>query len=196
MKTNYDLKMQQIVNNLEGKPKLLLHSCCAPCSSSVISRIKELFDITVVYYNPNIYPENEYLKRKTDQIRLLKLLNVKFLDCDYNEQEFLSQVVGLEAEKEGGARCPKCFMLRLKYTAQKAKELGFDYFGTTLTISPHKNEQIINLLGESLEKDINVKFLYSDFKKHNGYLNSIKLSKEYNLYRQDYCGCRYSLRNN
>ena len=196
MKTNYDLKMQQIVNNLTGQPKLLLHSCCAPCSSSVISRLCNLFDITVVYYNPNIYPESEYLKRKAEQIRLLELLNVKFLDCDYNEKEFLSQVVGLEAEKEGGARCPKCFMLRLKYTAKKAKEYGFDYFGTTLTISPHKNEQIINLLGETLENDLNVKFLYSDFKKHNGYLNSIKLSKEYNLYRQDYCGCRYSLRNN
>ena len=194
-KVNYDLKYEEIVHGLNGKPTVLLHSCCGPCSSWVLSKIKEIFDVTVVYYNPNIYPKEEYIKRKQEQIRLLKELNVKFLDCDYNEQEYLDYVCGLEQEQEGGARCNKCFMLRLEYTCKKAKELGFDFFGTTLTVSPHKNEQIINQIGEYLQGKYGINYLFADFKKHDGYLNSIKLSKEYNLYRQDYCGCRYSLTN-
>lgn len=192
-KINYELEYEKICKSLTLKPKLLLHSCCAPCSSSVLARVCENFDVTIFYYNPNIYPKEEYLKRKAEQIRLCKTLNVNILDCDYNEQEFLDSVKGLECEKEGGARCNKCFLIRLDKTALTAKQNGYDYFGTTLTVSPHKNEQIINKIGENLQKKYNISYLFADFKKHNGYLNSIKLSKEYNLYRQNYCGCRFSI---
>lgn len=195
-KINYELKFLEIVNNLSNKPKLLLHSCCAPCSSATLKRVLEFFDVSVIYYNPNIYPQSEYEKRKSEQIKLLKTFDINFLDCDYNYQDFLSKVKGLENEIEGGKRCNKCFLIRLEYVAKKAKDLGFEYFGTTLTISPHKNEQIINQIGENLQNKYGVKYLFSDFKKKNGYLNSIKLSKEYNLYRQNYCGCEFSLNNN
>ena len=194
-KIDYNLKMQQQIKEIEersNKPKLLLHSCCAPCSSWVLEKLKNFFEITVCYYNPNIYPQSEYIKRKTEQIKLLKLLNINFLNIEYNEEEFLCGVCGLEKEKEGGARCNKCFYIRLKKIAELAEVNGFEYFGTTLTVSPHKNDQIINKIGEELQSQ-NVKFLYSNFKKENGYLNSINLSKKYNLYRQDYCGCRFSL---
>jgi len=191
-KINYELKFLDILKNIQNKPKLLLHSCCAPCSSAVIKRVSEFFDITIIYYNPNIFPKEEYDKRKVEQIRLVKILNVNFLDCDYNSDEFDNAVCGLEAEPEGGKRCNKCFYLRLEKTANMAKQLGYEYFGTTLTISPHKNEQIINQIGAILQEKYKIKFLFSDFKKKNGYLNSIDLSKEYNLYRQDYCGCKYS----
>lgn len=191
-KVDYNVKMKEIIKGLVEKPSLLLHSCCAPCSSSVLTRIKEFFDVTVVYYNPNIYPKEEYIKRKEEQIKILNILNIKFLDCDYNENEFLCGVKGLENEKEGGARCNKCFLIRLEKTARLALENNFEYFGTTLTVSPHKNAQIINTIGENLQNKLNIKYLFSDFKKENGYLNSINLSKEYNLYRQNYCGCRYS----
>ncbi len=192
IKVNYELEYQKIVKNLNDKPTLLLHSCCAPCSSSVLSKVCQNFDVTVFYYNPNIYPQEEYLKRKAEQIRLCKTFGVNFLDCDYNENEYLSYVSGLENEPEGGARCVKCFYLRLEQTAVKAKQNGFKYFGTTLTVSPHKNEQIINQIGKSLQEKHDINFLFADFKKQDGYLKSIKLSKEYNLYRQDYCGCRFS----
>ena len=192
-KIDYNLKMKQIISNLSDKPKLLLHSCCAPCSSHVMQKIKEFFDITVVYYNPNIFPKEEYEKRKSEQIRLLDILNIKYLDCDYDENEFLKFVEGFENEKEGGARCSKCFLLRLEYTAKVAKEKHYNFFGTTLTVSPHKNAEIINNIGKALEDKYNINFLYSDFKKEEGYLKSIKLSNEYNLYRQNYCGCRYSI---
>ncbi len=191
-KINYDLEFQKIVKNLNGKPKLLLHSCCAPCSSAVIENVCKFFDVTIFYYNPNIYPMEEYVKRKEEQVRLCNILNINFLDCDYNEQTFLDYVKGLEKELEGGARCNKCFYLRLEQTAKQSMQNSFEYFGTTLTVSPHKNEQIINKIGETLQKEFEVKFLFADFKKHNGYLNSINLSKKYNLYRQDYCGCRFS----
>lgn len=193
-KINYDLQFQKIINEISGKPKLLLHSCCAPCSSAVLKRICQNFDVTVYYYNPNIFPQKEYLKRKAEQQRLCNLLSVKFLDCDYNENDFLKNVAGLEQELEGGARCNKCFLLRLEKTAQIAKQTQMDYFGTTLTISPHKNEQTINLIGKNLQEKYGVNFLFADFKKHNGFLESINLSNEYNLYRQDYCGCRFSKR--
>ncbi|MBQ7885095.1 MAG: epoxyqueuosine reductase QueH [Clostridia bacterium] len=191
-KINYELKYLDIINKLENKPKLLLHSCCAPCSSAVLTRVCEHFDVTVVYYNPNIFPQEEYLLRKNEQIKLLKKLNVNFLDCEYNYFDFKNFVAGLEDEPEGGKRCNKCFLLRLDYVAKKAKELGFNYFGTTLTISPHKNEQIINQIGENLQDKYKINYLFADFKKKNGFLNSIKLSKQYNLYRQDYCGCEFS----
>lgn len=195
-KINYELKFLEIVNNLSHKPKLLLHSCCAPCSSAVLERVREYFDVCVIYYNPNIFPQEEYEKRKSEQIKLLSELNVNYLDCDYNHNEFLSQVQGLENEPEGGKRCNKCFYLRLDYVAKIAKEHNFDFFGTTLTISPHKNEQVINQIGENLQNKYSIKYLFSDFKKKNGYLNSIKLSKQYNLYRQNYCGCEFSENNN
>lgn len=191
-KTNFDLEFQKIVKNITEKPKLLLHSCCAPCSSAVLQRVCEFFDVTVLYYNPNIFPSEEYEKRKSEQIKLCKILNVNFLNCEYNEKDFLTSVLGLENEPEGGARCSKCFYLRLNKTAQIAKENNFDFYGTTLTISPHKNEQLINKIGKFLQEKYNINFLFADFKKQNGYLQSIKLSKEYNLYRQNYCGCRFS----
>ena len=193
-KIDYNKKMKEIISSLNSKPKLLLHSCCGPCSSSVLTKIKDYFDVTVLYYNPNIYPKDEYLHRKSEQIRLLNELKIKFMDCDYNEEEFLCKVKGLENEKEGGARCNKCFWLRLNQTALLASKNNFEYFGTTLSVSPHKNSDIINKIGENLQNEYKINYLFSDFKKEDGYLNSIKLAKEYNLYRQDYCGCRYSLR--
>lgn len=192
-KVNYNELMKMQINELGNlKPSLLLHSCCAPCSSHVIQKIKEHFNVTVVYYNPNICPEQEYLKRKEEQIKLLKILNVNFLDTEYNEADFMENIKGLEEEKEGGARCNKCFLIRLKKVASLAQSKGFNFFGTTLTVSPHKNAEVINKIGKSLEDGLGVKFLFSDFKKENGYLNSINLSKQYNLYRQNYCGCKFS----
>ena len=193
MKTNYDLIYQDIISKLDHKPNILLHSCCGPCSSSVIDTLKDYFNITIYYYNPNVEPKEEYEKRKKEQIRLINELgNVNYIDCDYDNEAFLEASKGYEKEKEGGLRCSKCFYLRMKKTAIKAKENDFEYFGTTLTVSPHKNSQIINEIGKEISEELDVKYLFSDFKKHNGYLKSIELSKKYNLYRQDYCGCHYS----
>ena len=182
------------------KKKILLHSCCAPCSTAVIERLKEEFDITIFYYNPNIYPEDEYKKRKNEEIKYIKHLNnvekdinISFLDCDYDCEKFYSAVKGYENEREGGARCAICFNLRLSETAKKAKDLGFDIFGTTLTVSPHKNAELINSIGMGIEKEIGIKFLVSNFKKQNGYKRSIELSKQNNIYRQNYCGCEFAL---
>lgn len=191
---NYQNKMQEIIESLNFRPKLLLHSCCGPCSTTVLSLLASYFDITVLYYNPNIEPKEEYYKRKEEQIRFIKDFNnehIKFMDCDYNNQDFRSRVVGLEQEREGGARCAVCFKLRLEKTAEITKALDFDYFGTTLTVSPHKNSEVINKIGALLETEYGVKYLYSDFKKKDGYKRSIELSKKYNLYRQDYCGCEF-----
>lgn len=191
---NYQNKLLDLINTLDYRPKLLLHSCCGPCSTTVITMLKEYFDITVFYYNPNIEPREEYEKRKSEQIRLIKELNsefVKFLESDYANEEFRSVTKGLEEEKEGGARCSVCFKLRLEKTALKAKELDYEYFGTTLTVSPYKNSYTINEIGAMLEKNFGVKYLYSDFKKNDGYKKSIELSKKYNLYRQNYCGCLF-----
>lgn len=169
-----------------------MHSCCGPCSSSVIERIKPYFDITVLYYNPNIESKEEYEKRKSEQIRLLKELNIKYMDCDYDNDIYHEKIKGTEEEKEGGARCTLCFMLRLSKTAKLAKENNFDYFGTTLTVSPHKNSELINKIGFKEAEKEGINFLPADFKKEEGYKRSIELSKKYNLYRQDYCGCIYS----
>ena len=191
---NCQNKMMEIINSLDYRPKLLLHSCCGPCSTTVLSILVKYFDITVLYYNPNIEPFEEYLHRKEEQIRFIKELAdkyIEFLDCDYANADFRSSVVGLEGEKEGGARCAVCFKLRLEYTARLAKEKNYDYFGTTLTVSPHKNSEVINKLGALLESSYGVKYLYSDFKKKDGYKKSIELSKKYNLYRQNYCGCEF-----
>lgn len=193
---NYQLKLEEIVKDLDYVPNLLLHTCCAPCSSRCIEYLSNYFNITVLYYNPNISPESEYEKRKQEQIRFLKEFKSKnkldILDVDYNYQEFLDITAGLEDEKEGGARCFKCYRLRLEKTCKMAKENNFDYFGTTLTVSPYKNSKVLNKIGEELENIYNVKYLYSDFKKNNGYKRSIELSNQYNLYRQDYCGCVFS----
>lgn len=192
MKVNYDIEMQKIIASLDYKPTLLLHSCCGPCSSACIERLKDYFKITVIYYNPNIEPLSEYEHRKSEQMRLLKELDIAFLDCDYDNGVFRNLTKNLSLEPEGGKRCAVCFGIRLKQTAVVAKENNFDYFGTTLTVSPHKNSQLINKIGEKIGEKIGIKFLYSDFKKKDGYKRSIELSKEYNLYRQNYCGCLYS----
>ena len=187
------IKKEQENNNI---PNLLLHSCCAPCSSHVIDTLTKYFNITILYYNPNIEPYEEYIKRKEEEKRFIKEFNninkLDIIDCDYDNEIYHETIKGLEDCKEGGNRCFKCYELRLEYTANKAKELGFDYFGTTLTVSPYKNSNKLNEIGELLAKKYNIKYLYSDFKKNNGYKHSIELSKEYKLYRQDYCGCIYS----
>ena len=199
---NYNNKMEEIIAIEQEKnniPSILLHSCCAPCSSHVISTLTPYFNITILYYNPNIEPYEEYLKRKEEEIRFLKeypnINKLDIIDCDYDNDKFKSMSKGLEDAPEGGARCFKCYRLRLEKTAEIAKEKGYDYFGTTLTVSPYKNSSKLNEIGEELEKEYNVKYLYSDFKKKNGYKHSIELSREYNLYRQDYCGCVFSKRN-
>ncbi len=193
---NYDLEFNRIIENITEKKSILLHSCCAPCSSHVITMLLPYFNITILYYNPNIFPENEYLKRKNEQIRLIKELNtnnLKFMDCDYDNEAYETVIKGLENESEGGKRCEKCIFLRMEKTATLANN-KYDFFGTTLTVSPHKNSQLINQIGKDLEEKYKAKFLYSDFKKKEGYKKSIELSKKFNLYRQDYCGCKYSVR--
>lgn len=194
---NYQLEMEKIIKTLAGKKKLLLHSCCAPCSSATLERLIPHFDITVFYYNPNIYPPQEFEHRKEEQLRLLKEMKeldgkVELLAPEFNDKEFYDAVKGLESEPEGGKRCVECFKLRLDLTAKTAKEKGFDYFTTTLSISPHKNARILNEVGEEMAKKYDVSYLFSDFKKKNGYKRSIELSEEYGLYRQNYCGCVYS----
>ena len=193
---NYSLELEKIIENLNGTPTLLLHSCCAPCSSYVLNYLSDYFKITVLYYNPNISPIEEYEKRKQEQIRLINEMpfknEVSILDCDYDNDKFEALARGLEEEKEGGPRCFKCYNLRLEKTALLAKENNFDYFGTTLTVSPYKNSQKLNEIGATLEEKYNIPYLYSDFKKKEGYKKSIEFSKEYNLYRQNYCGCKYS----
>ena len=196
-KRNFNLEFENIVKDILSKgekKKLLLHSCCAPCSSACLERLKDAFDVTVYYYNPNLDSEEEFKLRLREQQRLCDILSVKCVVEEFNKAEFLDAAKGLEEEKEGGARCVKCFYLRLKKTAEKAKELGYDYFATTLTVSPLKNAQLINNIGEGLEKQLDQKYLVTDFKKKGGYLRSIELSKEYDLYRQNYCGCEFSKR--
>lgn len=196
-KVNYDKRLEEIISTLTYKPTLLLHSCCGPCSSYVIYYLKDYFDITIIYYNPNIEPKEEYIKRKNEQIRLinnLNLPNLHFLDCDYENNVYRNGIIGYEKDLEGGNRCHICYKLRLKKTCEVAIKNNFEYFGTTLTVSPYKNAQILNQIGESLIKDNNIKWLYSDFKKKDGYKKSIELSKTYELYRQDYCGCLFSKR--
>lgn len=196
MKENYSVKCENILNNLDGKKKLLLHSCCGPCSSYVISYLTNYFDITILYYNPNIYPYDEYLKRKQEQIKLINEIdcsnNLDIMDCDYDNDLYEKCIIGLENEPERGNRCMVCYNLRMEKTAKMAKEYNYDYFCTTLSVSPYKNAEWINEIGEKLQNKYNINWLYSDFKKKDGYKQSILLSKKYNLYRQDYCGCIYS----
>ena len=195
-KINYQKKMEEQILSLNGTPSLLLHSCCGPCSSYVLEVLTQYFNVTLLYYNPNIYPESEYYKRYDEQKKIIKKMPfvhpVKIMECSYDENEFLSAVQGYEKEREGGSRCEKCFILRMEKTAQLAVENGFDFFTTTLSVSPHKNAPLLNKIGEELSREYSVDFLYADFKKKEGYKRSIELSKEYEIYRQDYCGCRFS----
>lgn len=172
--------------------KLLLHSCCAPCSTQVIDLLKKEYNLTVYYYNPNIDTEEEYFHRLAEQKRFCKEVGIDVIEDGHLPSEFLCKVKGLEEEPEGGARCPVCFALRLTKTAKKAKELGFDCFGTTLTVSPHKNAQIINAIGKKIEQTEQIAFLEGNYKKQDGYKKSIEFSKQYNLYRQNYCGCTFA----
>ena len=190
---NYNAEMRKIINKFNGeKKKLLLHACCAPCSSACLEKLKDFFEVTVFFYNPNIEDE-EYLKRKTELIRFIGETGwANFLDCDHDTAVFYSAVSGYENCKEGGERCALCFKMRLEETAKKAAAGGYDFFATTLTISPLKDANLINSIGASLADKHGVKWLYSDFKKENGYLRSLQLSKEHSLYRQNYCGCVFS----
>lgn len=198
MKINYEILMENQLKELEKtgtKPKLLLHSCCAPCSSAILEFLQNYFDITVYFYNPNITFEEEYYKRLNEQREYheKREYSIKVIEGKYDPREdFFKQVKGLEDRKEGGERCFKCYTLRMEATAQKAKELGFDYFSTVLSISPLKNAQWINEIGEKLYEKYGIKFLNGDFKKKNRYLRSTEISREYELYRQDYCGCVFS----
>ena len=198
MKINYDLALEnqlQEIKKSENKPRLLLHSCCAPCSSAILEFLHEYFEITVYFFNPNITFEEEYLKRLEEQKEYHKKRGYKInvVEGEYNpEIDFFQKVKGLENEREGGKRCHQCYNLRLEETAKKTQELGYDYFTTVLSISPMKNAQWINEIGEDLGKKYGIKFLNGDFKKKSRYLRSIEISKEYELYRQDYCGCIFS----
>lgn len=198
MNNNYSDKCEEILNSLDGKKRLLLHSCCGPCSSYVITYLTKFFDITILYYNPNIFPYDEYLKRKEEQIRLINEIDTEnsldIIDCDYDNDLYEKLIKGLEQEPERGKRCNVCYLMRLDKTAVIAKENGYDFFCTTLSVSPYKNANLINEYGSSLEDKYRVRWLYSDFKKKDGYKQSILLSQKYNLYRQNYCGCVYSKR--
>lgn len=193
--TNYNLEMEKEIDRLAGGEKLLLHSCCGPCSTWVIQLLKDYFKLGVLFYNPNIHPKEEYLLRKAEQIRFLEdFPEIDFIDSDYELEVYDQLTCGLEDEPEGGARCTPCFKFRLEKTADLAEKLGYSYFTTTLTISPHKNAKLINFLGQEAVEGKGVKFLPSDFKKKDGFRKSIQLADKASLYRQDYCGCRYSLR--
>ncbi|WP_322182421.1 epoxyqueuosine reductase QueH [Neglectibacter caecimuris] len=198
-KRNYGKELETLLREIgqSGKrPSLLLHACCAPCSSYVLEYLSRYFSISVLYYNPNISPKAEYEKRKTELERLLSAMplegSVTLLPCAYEGEAFLEAARGLEQAPEGGERCERCFRLRLRRAAQEAKTQGFDYFTTTLSISPLKNAELLNRIGEEVGAEFGVAHLPADFKKKEGYKRSIELSREYSLYRQNYCGCVFS----
>ena len=198
-KKNYQKELDKLIDHLQKEekvPTLLLHSCCAPCSSYVLEYLSSYFKITVLYYNPNIYPEEEYRMRVAEQQMFIEKLPVKypihFVEGAYEKERFYEMAKGLEDVPEGGERCFRCYRLRMEEAAKLAKEGGYDYFTTTLSISPLKNAQKINEIGEELAEIYKVPHLTSDFKKKNGYKRSVELSKEHDLYRQSYCGCGYS----
>ena len=211
-KINYQKELEKIIASRQEPKRVFLHSCCAPCSSYCMEYLRRHFDVTVFYYNPNIMNEEEYRKRVAEQKRLIDAYNrleetivtvgttkeiislrkISFEEGEYDVDNYLQAVKGLEDAPEGGSRCGRCFELRLRETARVAKEMGMDYFTTTLTISPLKNAQLINEIGNRIGEEYGIAFLPSDFKKNNGYLRSIELSKEYDLYRQNYCGCDFS----
>ncbi|MBE6593241.1 MAG: epoxyqueuosine reductase QueH [Ruminococcaceae bacterium] len=199
MKQNYSICLENTIKDLCEKKErktLLLHACCAPCSSYVLEYLSQYFDITLFFFNPNIAPEEEYRFREQELRRLIGDMplpsKVKLLSGRYDPNEFYEIARGKEELDEGGARCYDCYRLRLRETAQKAKELGFDYFCTTLSISPYKNAEWLNSIGAELAEEFDVRYLFSDFKKKNGYKRSCELSELYSLYRQDYCGCEFS----
>lgn len=215
-KPNYQKELDKVLEGLDNRPSLLLHSCCGPCSSYVLAYLAGYFDITVLYYNPNIYPPEEFEKRSAEQERLIEALNrdlrlfdplapdadtpvmpsgaadIKFVKAGYDPQEFFDIAKGLEEVPEGSSRCYKCYELRMREAAMAAGKDSYDYFATTLSISPLKNAEWINEIGQRLADEYGVKHLPSDFKKREGYKHSIELSRKYELYRQDYCGCIYS----
>lgn len=198
---NYQKKLDELIEKLQkdnAKPTLLLHACCAPCSSYCLEYLSKTFDITVLFYNPNIESELEFNKRVDELIRFIdecrSIEGVNLEIIDYDNSEFYNAVEGLEDEKEGGVRCFKCYELRLRKTAEYAKEHDFEYITTTLTISPHKNSDKINEIGVKVADEYGLKYLLSDFKKNDGFKRSIELSKEYDLYRQSFCGCEFSKR--
>ena len=199
MKRNYQKEMEHVIAGHQKNgdiPRLFLHSCCAPCSSYVLEYLSQYFEITVFYYNPNIFPLEEFEKRIEEQRMLISKMPAKypitFVAGDYDSEKFYALAKGLEQVKEGGERCFRCFELRLRKSAELAKAGGYDYFTTTLSISPLKNAEKLNEIGENLAEEYGICYLSSDFKKKNGYKRSTELSKEYGLYRQDYCGCIYS----
>ncbi len=200
MKVNYKRVFDEEIGRIREsgeKPTLLLHSCCAPCSSAVLEQLSEIFEITLFFYNPNIYPESEFVFRFEELGRLLKEMNLEHIEIDalpYDNAEFESIAKGLEDLPEGGERCRGCYRLRLEKSIEYARKKGFDYVTTTLSISPHKNAQWLNEIGLELGEKYGVRYLCSDFKKGDGYKRSCALSAEYNLYRQNYCGCVYSKR--
>lgn len=198
---NYQKELDKTLQRLREEnlvPRLLLHSCCAPCSSYVLEYLSQYFEITVLYYNPNLYPDTEFAKRSKEQQRLIGEMEVRhpvsFMEGTFEKEKFYRVAAGVEDAREGGERCFRCYELRLRETARLARERGFDYFTTTLSISPLKNARKLNEIGERLAKEYEVAYLASDFKKKDGYRRSVELSEEYGLYRQDYCGCEFSWR--
>jgi len=195
---NYQKKLDAFLAGLESVPHLFLHSCCAPCSSYVLEYLSQYMEITVFYYNPNISPKEEYRTRVQEQKRLVGTMEticpIHFVEGNYNPEYFYMAVKGNEEDKEGQERCFICYKLRLEEAARMAKEGGYDYFTTTLSISPLKNAAKLNEIGGQLAEEYHIPYLYSDFKKKNGYKRSIELSEKYGLYRQNYCGCVYSRR--
>lgn len=197
MEVNYQKQLDKIVDGLRGeRPRLLLQSCCGPCSSYVLEYLTRYFDVTLFWYNPNIYPEAEFNKRFQNQIKVIEAMGladrVQIMASPWKHDSYLARVKGLEAEPEGGERCTACFRLRLNETAQTAKKYGYDWFCTTLTVSPHKDAKRINEIGEEIGQAYGVRFLPSDFKKREGYKRSTELSRQYGIYRQNYCGCEFS----
>ena len=199
MKINYQIEMERELARIQAdgrRPRLLLHSCCAPCSSLVLERLMNVFDLTVFYYNPNIAPREEFLRRVEEQQRLIDAMPherpIDLIQGEYDDRAFYELARGHEQDPEGGERCTACFRLRLGKTAEVAAQGGFDYFTTTLSISPLKDAQRLNAIGAVLSAETGVPYLFSDFKKRNGYKRSCELSAQYGLYRQDYCGCIYS----
>ena len=197
---NYSLFTEGLIKEIKQsgkKPSLLLHVCCAPCSSYVLEYLSDYFDITVYFYNPNISPQSEYTYRYKELLRFVKESGnaAEIVEGEYEPQRFLEMSEGLESESEGGERCAKCYRLRLSKSGEYAAAKGFDYFTTSLSISPYKNAEKLNTIGGEIAEALGIKYLYSDFKKKIGYKRSIELSKEYGLYRQDYCGCAFSAAN-
>ena len=198
VRENYQRRMEQELGKIPKGEKLLLHSCCAPCSSAVLEQLSHHFAVTLYFYNPNIWPSQEYERRKAEQEALVKEIKteypVVFREAEYKPEDFYAVAKPLAEEPEGGGRCAVCFNLRLRQAAKTAKELGFAWYTTTLSVSPHKNAPLLNQIGTKAGEEFGVKFLPSDFKKKEGYKRSLELSAEYDLYRQDYCGCEYSYR--